>query len=163
MTDTAALVAQLAARVQHLEDTLAVTELLTAYGPAVDSGSAEAAARLWIEDGVYDVDTGIMRGHAEILAMVRSAPHQRLIRAGCAHILEPGHIRIDGETAVATNKSQLIAGGPDGFRVLRITANRWELVRVDGGWKVARRTSRLLDGRAEARDLLARGVGPAQW
>ncbi|MBC7303482.1 MAG: nuclear transport factor 2 family protein [Nocardia sp.] len=153
-----ALLTQLLDRVQLLEDKLAITELLAAYGPAIDSGSAEAVARLWTEDGIYDVDTGRMRGHREIIAMVRSQAHQRWITDGCAHLFEPGHIRIDGDTAVATGKSQVVIRDGEDFRVARITANRWEMARVDGQWKVTRRTARMLDGRADARALLAAGV-----
>ncbi|RMI28563.1 nuclear transport factor 2 family protein [Nocardia stercoris] len=155
MTDTAELVTQLAARVRTLEDKLAISGLMAAYGPAIDSGSADAVAALWTDDGVYDIDTGVLRGHAEIIAMVRSRAHQDFIAGGCAHLLEPGHIHVDGDTAVATGKSQLVLRGGDGFRVARITANRWEFARVGGEWKVTRRTSRLLDGRADARELLA--------
>lgn len=158
MTDTEKLLTALSERVTTLEDKLAILELMTAYGPAVDSGSAEAVARLWTENGVYDVDTGVMRGHAEITAMVRSHAHQRWIGRGCAHMLEPGHIRLDGDTAVATCKSQLIIHDDNGFRVHRITANRWELAKIDGEWKVTRRVNRLLDGGDEARELLAVGV-----
>ncbi len=67
-------------------------------------------------------------------------------------------MRVDGDTAVATCKSQLIIHDDDGFRVHRITANRWELAKIDGAWKVTRRVNRLLDGREEARTLLAAGV-----
>ncbi|QTJ66868.1 nuclear transport factor 2 family protein [Rhodococcus sp. ZPP] len=159
MTDTEKqLLQSLLGRVAVLEDKLAILELMTAYGPAIDSGSAEAVARLWTEDGVYDVDTGVLRGHAAITAMVQSQAHQGWIGGGCAHMLEPGHIRVDGDTAVATCKSQLIIRDEDGFRVHRITANRWELAKIDGVWKVTRRTNRLLDGREEARALLAAGV-----
>ena len=156
--DTEALVRSLAQRVALLEDKLAITELMTAYGPAIDSGSAEAVARLWTEDGVYDVDTGVMRGHAEITAMVRSQAHQSWIEGGCGHVLEPGHTRVDGTTAVSTCKSQLIIRDGDSFKVHRVTATRWNLEKIDGQWKVTLRTSRVLDGRAEARDLLAAGV-----
>ncbi|MCZ4076623.1 nuclear transport factor 2 family protein [Rhodococcus sp. H36-A4] len=158
MTDTDQLLQNLLDRVEALEDTLAITKLLATYGPAVDSGSAEAVARLWTEDGVYDVDTGVLTGQAEISAMVRSRAHQGYIHGGCAHLLEPGHVQLDGLQAVVTCKSQLILHDGDAYRVARITANRWELSKIEGQWKVTRRTNRLLDGRAEARELLARGV-----
>ncbi|PHV66516.1 nuclear transport factor 2 family protein [Williamsia muralis] len=162
MTDTTPdvdlLIHALTERVTLLEDKLAIIELMTAYGPAVDSGSAEAVARLWTEDGVYDVDTGVMRGHAEITAMVRSQAHQAWIDGGCGHVLEPGHIIVDGDAAIATCKSQLIIRDGDHFTVLRVTATRWELQKIDGMWKVTYRTGRLLDGRPDARALLAEGV-----
>jgi uncharacterized protein (TIGR02246 family) len=155
-TDLAARLARLEQRLALVEDKLAITELMTTYGPAVDSGSAEAVARLWTEDGVYDVDTGVMRGHAEIIAMVRSAAHQRWIGDGCGHVLEPGHLLVDGDTAVATCKSQLITHDDGHFTVRRVTATRWHLRKIDGVWKVTLRIGRLLDGRPEARALLAR-------
>jgi uncharacterized protein (TIGR02246 family) len=153
--DTEALVRSLADRVTLIEDKLAISELMTAYGPAVDSGSADAVAALWTADGVYDVDTGVMRGHDEIVAMVRSTAHQSWIQGGCGHILEPGHTLVDGDSAVSTCKSQLIIRDGDSFKVLRVTATRWELAKIDGRWKVTKRISRVLDGRAEARELLA--------
>ena len=40
------------------------------------------------------------------------------------------------------------------WRLERVSANRWELERIDGTWQVIRRTNRLLDGTPEARRLL---------
>ncbi|MGN0100073.1 MAG: nuclear transport factor 2 family protein [Dietzia sp.] len=147
---------ELTARVDALEDRAAIVALMTTYGPAIDAGDADAVARVWTEDGEYDVDTGVMRGHEEIRAMVRGPMHQGFVRGGCAHILEPGDVVIDGDTAVATCKSLLVtADGPGGpFTVARATANRWELVRTGEGWRCRRRVGRLLDGRPEARALL---------
>ncbi|MBH0119813.1 nuclear transport factor 2 family protein [Rhodococcus sp. NPDC003382] len=158
MTDTTTLVEQLVRRVELLEDTLAIQQLITTYGPAVDSGSAEAVGALWTEDGVYEVDSGAYRGRDAIMAMVRSEAHQGYIHGGCGHLLDPLNIRIDGDTAVVTCHSQLILNTDKGFRVKRVTANRWELVRADGRWQVKLRIARVLDGRADARDLLAAGV-----
>ncbi|MCF8610433.1 nuclear transport factor 2 family protein [Gordonia sp. HY285] len=155
LSDTTRLIAELATRVAYLEDRQTITDLVAAYGPAIDAGCADAVAEIWTSDGVYDVDTGVMRGHAEISAMVRGGMHQGFVQKGCAHIVEPGRVRIDGDTAVATGKSMLVVHGDDGFSVLRATANRWELIRTEEGWKCARRVGRVLDGRPEARELLA--------
>ncbi len=160
MSDTAALVERLARRVEQLEDTLAIQQLITTYGPAVDSGSAEAVGALWTADGVYDVDSGAYRGRAEIEAMVRSDAHQGLIHRGCGHLLDPLNIRVDGDTAVVTCHSQLVLKADKGFRVARVTANRWELVRRADRWAVTLRVARVLDGGDEARELLASGVHP---
>ena len=51
MTDIEARLAALEDRVRLLEDHNAIMRLLYAYGPAVDSGSAETVAQLWTEDG----------------------------------------------------------------------------------------------------------------
>ncbi|MFC7446837.1 nuclear transport factor 2 family protein [Rhodococcus daqingensis] len=160
MTDTESLLTRLAARVQLLEDQLALMRIISAYGPAVDSGESATVAAMWTEDGVYDVDTGCLRGHDEIEAMVQSRPHQTYIHDGSGHLVGPPHIDVDGDTAVATCHSQLVLHDPQTrtYRVARITANRWEFARIDGQWKVTLRTNRILDGRAEAREILAAGV-----
>lgn len=158
MTDTAELVASLLDRVRALEDKAAIQEVLTAYGPAVDAGDAEAVGRLWVENAVYDIDIRVMEGRDAITEMVRTAPHQDYIAEGCGHLLDPIHVRVDGDTAVATCHSMLLRRNPDedSFRVWRVTANRFELVRTDGTWLIRRRTARLLDGSTAARELLGR-------
>lgn len=158
--DTARRLEVLAARIAALEDRLAITDLVTSYGPAIDAGDPDAVARVWTEDGVYDVDTGVMHGRDEIAAMVLGERHQGYVQGGCAHILEPGRVRVDGDTAVATGKSMLITadGAGRGFTVLRATANRWELVRTADGWRCRRRVGRVLDGGRESREVLALGV-----
>ncbi|MBD0862560.1 nuclear transport factor 2 family protein [Gordonia sp. zg691] len=158
MTDTDHLVASLLERVQALEDKAAIADVLTAYGPAVDAGDADAVGRLWAEDAVYDLDIKVMTGREAITEMVRTAPHQDYISEGCGHLLDPVNIRVDGDTAVATCHSLLLRRNvdEDSFRVWRVSANRFDLARVNGTWLITRRTARLLDGSEEARELLAR-------
>jgi uncharacterized protein (TIGR02246 family) len=149
-------IARLEARMKQLEDRVEIYDLVASYGPAVDAGDASATAALWVEDGVYDVDTGSYEGRDGIAAMVGSRAHQRLIARGCAHLTSPPRVEVVGDTAAAVCHSQLVVRREDGsgFDVLRATAHRWELLRTDQGWRVHRRTSRLLDGGDEARQLL---------
>ena len=42
----------------------------------------------------------------------------------------------------------------------RVSANRWEFVRTDEGWKIRRRTLRPLDGTEPAREILGGALGP---
>ncbi|TCN50762.1 uncharacterized protein (TIGR02246 family) [Rhodococcus sp. SMB37] len=158
MTDTAELVASLLERVQLLEDKAAIQEVLTAYGPAVDAGDADAVGELWAEDAVYDIDIRVMEGRDAITEMVRTRPHQDYINEGCGHLLDPVHIRVDGDAAAATCHSLLLRRNLDSesYRVWRVTANRFDLARIAGKWTIKRRTARVLDGSQEARDLLAR-------
>ena len=51
-------------------------------------------------------------------------------------------------------------GSSRGFHVHRVSANRWEFVRTEEGWKISRRTLRPLDGTAPARDILKRALEP---
>ncbi|MFW0785265.1 nuclear transport factor 2 family protein [Gordonia sp. CPCC 206044] len=158
MTDIDDRVASLLERVQRLEDTAAIHAVLTAYGPAVDAGDAAAVGKLWAPDAVYDLDITVLTGRDAITEMVRTAPHQDYINSGCGHLLDPVNIQVEGDTAVATCHSMLLRRNDDedSFRVWRVTANRFELARTDGSWLITRRTARLLDGRTEARELLAR-------
>lgn len=160
MAELHALVRDLTDRVSVLEDHREIAALIASYGPAVDAAIPEAVGAVWTEDGVYDVDVVTLTGRGEIEAMVTGEMHQGFVRRGCAHVLEPADIRVAGDTAVATAKSMLVVAAPGGesFTVVRATANRWELDRVDGEWRCSRRIARVLDGRADARELLARGV-----
>src|SRR5690606_3478965 len=99
-----------------------------------------------------------MEGRDSITEMVRTPPHQDYIHEGCGHLLDPVHIRVDGDNAVATCHSLLLRRNfdEDSFRVWRVTANRFELARIGGTWLIERRTARVLDGSAAGRELLAR-------
>jgi hypothetical protein len=149
-------IAQLEQRLRRVEDQLEIINLVASYGPLVDSGDGDGAAALWTRDGVYDVDTGIYEGHDGLAAMVHSPPHQKLIERGCAHLTTTPRVAVQGDTAVAVTHSQLLVRSRTGnYDVVRATAHRWELVRTADGWRVERRTSRLLDGGEAARSLLA--------
>ncbi|MGY1814502.1 nuclear transport factor 2 family protein [Blastococcus sp. SYSU D00820] len=154
-------IAALERRLAEVEDRLALLQLVAAYGPAVDSGSPEATARLWTEDGVYDTFPVVLEGRDALRDMVRGSRHQGLIGSGAAHMLGIPHIQVDGDTAVVTNYSQVVQRipGEDGYRVWRTGVNRWELVRTPEGWQVTNRVNRQLDGTPEGRALLAAAVG----
>ncbi|NDK91845.1 nuclear transport factor 2 family protein [Gordonia desulfuricans] len=164
MTDD--LVARLAAlenRLQSLEDERAIRDLIASYGPLVDDGDAAAVADLWTPDGVYDVDGWFMDGQGAIADMVNSRAHQGIVATGCAHVLGPVHIRLDGDTAVAVGYSLLVVRDDKRFLVARATAHRWELARTDTGWRAQRRTSRALDGNPEAHALAAEVIRESRW
>jgi ketosteroid isomerase-like protein len=146
--------AALERRVQRLEDEAAVTRLVASYGPLVDAGEADAVAALWTEDGGYDVEGWSMRSRDDVRAMVRSEGHQHLIAGGCAHFLGPAQVVVDGDEAVAVCESLLVRLREGAYTVRRAGANRFELRRTPEGWQVAHRTTRALDGSAEARSLL---------
>ena len=157
--DLEATVRSLEKRVGELEDRLAIYQLMFSYGPAADSGSAQAAAHLWTEDGVYDVgDTGKLTGHAELQKMYEGDGHQSLIKKGASHLTASPHVVIKGDTAVATCYSFVFAHENGAYKVWRVSSNRWEMVRESGRWRIKRRSNRLLNGSAEARAILGRAV-----
>lgn len=142
-------------RVRLLEDREEITNLVLSYGPLVDSGRAEDVAGLWENEGVYDVDELAMSGRERIERMVRSKGHQSWINGGCAHLLGAPHVTVNGEHASVVCYSLMVVHDHSaGFVLRRATANHWQLRRHSDGWRVAIRTSRVLDGRDSARELL---------
>ena len=155
----------LEARLCFLEDEREIRQLICSYGPAVDSGNSTGAAELWSEDGIYDYTT-IIDDHTRaqyldqrgIVDMLEASHHQRLIHEGAAHTLGPPHITITGDTAVATNYSVILRRIGMSVTIYRMAGNRWDLVRRPAGWRVHKRTTRMLDGSAEARALLGQAI-----
>lgn len=141
------------ARLQRLEDERDVARVITRYGPLVDTGNP-AVSELWLDDGVYDVDELLMEGAAAVAAMVTSQAHQAFVAKGCAHFQGPVDVVVRGDAADAVGYSLMLVHDVDGFRLRRVTANHWQLVRVDQEWRVVRRTSRQLDGNNQAREVL---------
>jgi hypothetical protein len=149
-------------RVRRLEDERDIARVIASYGPSVDSGDAVSAASLWAEDGCYDVEGWRMESRADVSAMVGSPSHQDLVAGGCCHFLGPAVVTVSGDSAVAVCES-LVLRRREGVReseyvVWRATANHFQLTRIDGSWRIAARTSRLLDGDAGAHELLRAGL-----
>jgi ketosteroid isomerase-like protein len=148
---------ELTNRVKLLEDQVALFASMSSYGPAVDSLSIDEATSIWTEDGVYD--TGGPEpfcGRDEIAAMLTADPgvHRELVGKGAAHVLSMPLIRIDGDVAVGLAYHHTCVRDGDGHKIWRQLASRWDWVRQPDGWKVKRRTQRLLDGSEDARQLL---------
>ena len=108
------------------------------------------------------------QGNKEVAAIMQTPGHQAAIQGGLAHFASLPHIALDGDTAVVTSYLQILTphatgepvevpnhGTSKGFRIHRVGANRWELVRTSQGWKIKRRTLRPLDGSEPARALLS--------
>jgi len=151
----------LTARLRRLEDDRDIRQLIASYGPAVDAGDADAAARLWATDGVYDVDGWRMQSRADVHAMISSEAHQNLVAKGCSHFLGPCVVTLDGDEAVAVCESLVLVrdGSEKGaYRVWRATAHHFALRRIDDRWQITTRTSRVLDGNPDAHALLTKGL-----
>lgn len=140
---------EIVARLRALEDRAAITGLIASYGPLVDSGDAEGVSGLWTENGSYSVDGATMNGRREIAAMVRGSQHQGLIRTGCTHLLSNPTVVVNGDSASATCQSVLMAGARDGYRIIRLSINRFELVRAGDGWLIERRITHKLPRTAD--------------
>ncbi|MEN4479672.1 nuclear transport factor 2 family protein [Mycolicibacterium cosmeticum] len=153
-------------RLRRLEDERDIAKILASYGPAVDAGNADGAARLWAEGGTYDVEGWQMAGRGGVHEMVSSDAHQSLVARGCCHFLGPAAVTVDGDSAVAVCESLVLvrhtdAAGldpADQYGVWRATANHFTLARIGGRWQITRRSSRVLNGERFAHALLTAGA-----
>jgi hypothetical protein len=162
--------ASLEQRLLAVEDRLAIHQLIMSYPLAVDTRSLDHVGEVWTEDGVFDRGAADPHQHSgafdgaygkgNILNEVGSPQLQASREAGLAHIMTAPHITVDGDQAAATNYTVLVVGKGDDCRVRRPSANRWDLVRVDGTWRIKRRTLRLIDGSNGSRDLFRKAFGP---
>jgi hypothetical protein len=161
-------------RLRAVEDQLAILHLIASHPPAADSGTAAYYRNAFVPDAVTDLGGGkAARGNDEIGAMVERPEHQAAIAGGLAHFGGLPRIDINGDTAVVTSYLQILTpdtaaepvvlsghGSSRSFRIHRVGASRWELVRTPQGWKILRRELRTLDGSAEAREILRRVFAP---
>jgi hypothetical protein len=160
-------------RLRAIEDRLEIYDLIASHPPSADTGGKDHIAASWVDDGVFDRGENLSspRGRDAISNQVLSPEHQAAIARGLAHFTGLPHVMIDGDTAVVTSYLQILVpqtqgdpvevpnhGSSKGFRVHRLTANRWELVRTREGWKIKHRTLRPLDGSEGARQILQQAI-----
>lgn len=147
----------LEARMRAAEDELAIIRLLNSYGPMVDSGASEAAAALWVDGGIYDFTGGAVAAAPDGLVAAYEGPeHQGLVHDGCSHLTATPHITLNGDRAEALAYSYVARHRGGEWFLYRAAINHWDLVRTDAGWRIEKRTNRLLDGSAESHALLRR-------
>ncbi|PXA82861.1 nuclear transport factor 2 family protein [Nostoc sp. 3335mG] len=146
------------ARLQAIEDQLAIYQIVSAYGYAIDGCNAEVVGSLYAEDGVYAVgDMPAFKGRDRIAAITRDDGHLSLVGAGCAHVSTLPHVVIDGDRAVATCHTMLMQHRDGDFFVGRLSASRIELSRrAGGGWRIDHRQNYLQVGDGKGPALLAR-------
>jgi hypothetical protein len=145
------------ARLRRIEDELAIRRVILSYGPAADSGETERAGALWAEDGLYDWETDrpALQGPAAVATMLQGSGHQALIGEGVAHFAGPPLIELDGDRATALSYSFVLRRDADDQRIYvwRLGAAHWEFERVEGSWRIHRRTHRQLDDNGAGREL----------
>ena len=149
------MVADLAARLERVEDELEITRLLTRYGFAVDVGDADATADLYTEDTVIDLGpTSQFQGSAGARQLVLDERHQAIV-GRCAHTMGPLVIEVDGDHASAAGYMRVYVSDPSTGdpQLWRISYTTFELVRTGTSWRIAVRRSRAL-GVDEAVELL---------
>jgi hypothetical protein len=163
-------------RLRDIEDRLEIYNLIASHPPSADTGAKDYTASVYTDDGVFDRGAKLSgaTGNAAIAAGLTSPGHQAAIAGGIAHFTSLPHIALEDDRAVVTNYLQILwpqtqgdpvevpnHGTSKGFRVHRVVANRWELVRTPAGWKIKHRAIRLMDGsEPDARRMLRAALEP---
>lgn len=136
MTDT---IESLAARLQAVEDRLAIIELEGAYARTFDSRNGAAWAALFVPDGIYQArgatpeKGNFVQGHDALAEFCTNAPFDGI------HYLHLPQLTVDGDTAQARIHLEFVglfhtAGNPSvrmvGYYDVRYarTAEGWRIV-----------------------------------
>ena len=160
-------------RIRAIEDRLTIYNLIASHPPSADTGAQSYIRSIFTDDAVLDLGGDkTATGNEAISGMSQRPAHQEAIRGGLAHFCGLPHVALDGDRAVVTSYLQIITPHPSaepvevpahgvskGYRVHRVGANRWELVRTAAGWKIKRRSFRSLDGSEGAREVLRQALG----
>jgi len=149
-------------RIQVLEDRQEITQLLMTHPLSIDGGATEFWLENWTDDAVVDRlvdperhsgDYGGVYGKDVMRLSADSPELEALRKSGVCHFVTLPAIRLEGDSAHATNYCQLIGLEGQAYRFRRILVSRWELRRVSGTWKISKRTIRPI-GHEEARPLV---------
>jgi hypothetical protein len=167
--------ATLEQRIRAIEDRLEIYNLIAGHPPSADTGADYYAETAYTEDGEFDRGPGLTgaRGNKALGAMLTSESHQAAIAGGLAHFTGLPYIALDGDRAVVTSYLQILTprktgeaievpnhGSSRGYHIHRVVTNRWELVRTASGWKIKRRSLRLVDGTEPSREILREALKP---
>lgn len=160
-------------RLRIIEDKLAIYELIASHPPSADTGNSSYTRSIYKSDGVFDRGPTLdgAKGAEDIAAFIERPQHAEAIAGGLAHFAGLPLIDLDGDRAVVTSYLQIIQldrqgeprmlpnhGISTGYRIHRAVVNRWELERIDGRWKVARRTLLPVDGSDAHQGLLRQAL-----
>jgi len=156
-------------RLRAIEDRLDIYNLIAGHPPSADTGASGYAESVYTADAVFDrgPDLSGAVGSKAIGANLQSAGHQAAIAGGLAHFTGLPHVTVNGDSAVVVSYLQILTpnksgepvevpnhGASRGYHIHRVVTNRWDLVRTPSGWKIRRRTLRLVDGSEPSREIL---------
>lgn len=131
------------ARLQRVEDELAIRRILADYAAFLDGRDYARYAALFTADGEWSNAAASHKGQAAIRTMLEGAlgPAGAPNRANY-HLISNPRIDLDGDRATATSRYLFVMRGPDGRPVPSLAGvYHDDLVRQDGTWKIRRRVA----------------------
>jgi uncharacterized protein (TIGR02246 family) len=131
------------ARLQRVEDELAIQRVIVDYAKYIDSRNYDGYVSLFAKDGVWSNPSGMHKGAAAIRKMVEGymGPAHAPNHADY-HIASNIEVNVDGDRATAVSRWLFIERNPDGVPTPTIGGlYRDDFVREDGRWKFKHRVA----------------------
>jgi uncharacterized protein (TIGR02246 family) len=148
----------LAARLQRVEDELAIQAVLVDYAAFLDGRDYARYAALFTPDAEWTNGAGSHKGQAAIRQMLESV----MGPAGGSnvanyHIITNPRVALNGDRATATSRYLFVMRGPDGQPTPSLAGvYRDDLIRQGGTWKIKRRVADdIMPTPAEWRKIMA--------
>jgi len=163
----------LEARLQAIEDQLAIYTLIASHPPSADTAAANYTREVYVEDGVFDRGPKLegARGVDAIASFTLKPEHKEAIQLGLAHFTGLPLVDLRDDEAIVTSYLQILYldhqgeprelpnhGVSQGYRIHRVVANRWQLAKMNGEWMIKTRTILPIDGSPEPLQLLSQGL-----
>jgi len=131
------------ARLQKVEDELAIRRIITDYAANLDAQNFAAYAALFAKDGTWATGSSVRKGPAEIQQMLvglYGTPPAGFVNAESYHLVSNMAVNVDGDHATARSRHLLILRGPDGHPTPTLAGYYDDdYVREDGKWKILHR------------------------
>jgi hypothetical protein len=145
---------QLERRLAQLEDERTIREMICRYAHFADLGHDDAWIDQWTEDGVYDLITVrrggigyegrvVHEGRAELYEHARDPAAAKAMEGRALHAQDINLVvRVDGDEAVAESYSMTLLRSGDDTVVHSAGMIRWIFCRIDGRWRIRKKTRR---------------------
>jgi hypothetical protein len=161
---------QLLSRITATEDKLEILNLLAGSAFSSDVASESYWTKMFTEDAIFDRGTKQDKGRNEILKIINAPEQKEAINAGMTHLAMLPHIKLMGDSAVATGYLLIVMpdsaashvklagkGVSTGFSIYQVTVNKYTLLRTTDGWKVSQRIVRPISA-ADARAIIQKTI-----
>ena len=135
----------LEARLQKVEDILAIQQLLGDYMTFMDASNYAAYSELFASDGELIFQTYRLKGPKAIRELMEQASRKIPAKSGAStgglrHLMSNIVIRVDGSRATSTAQWIVMSQGSDGRPILGATGRYEDSLRKNGAqWKFQRR------------------------
>ncbi|MCP9757222.1 nuclear transport factor 2 family protein [Lacihabitans sp. CCS-44] len=157
-------------RIKAAEDRLEILNLLAGSAFSSDVASEAYWKKMFTEDATFDRGTKQDKGREQILKIINAPEQKEAIKAGMTHLAMLPHIKLTGDSAVATGYLLIVMpdsaashvklagkGVSPGFSIYQVTINKYTLVRTIEGWKVTERVVRPISAN-DSREIIGKAI-----